>query len=98
MIGVLVFALPGDVVACFEELTNYIQAAYNNDYDKLLKYFGNTYIGLFRQNSQRCHPILSINMWNIFHRTQQKLPRTNNSIEGWHINFPGSVSACHPTI
>lgn len=70
MIGVLVFALPGDVVACFEELTNYIQAAYNNDYDKLLKYFGNTYIGLFRQNSQRCHPILSINMWNIFHRTQ----------------------------
>ena len=40
--------------------------------------------------------LLFINLWNTFNRTDQELPRTNNSIEGWHQNFQGHLSACHP--
>ena len=32
----------------------------------------------------------------MFNRTDDELPRTNNSVEGWHQNFQGHVSACHP--
>ena len=34
----------------------------------------------------------------MFHLTQHKLRRMNNSTEGWHRAFLATVSACHPTI
>ena len=33
----------------------------------------------------------------MFHRTDAELPRTNNSIEGWHRSFNAQVSSYHPT-
>ena len=39
----------------------------------------------------------AIEVWNMFHRTDDELPRTNNSVEGWHRSFQCSLSACHPT-
>ena len=32
----------------------------------------------------------------MFNRTDDELPRTNNSVEGWYQSFQGHVSACHP--
>ena len=34
---------------------------------------------------------------NMFNRTDVELPRTNNSIEGWHRSFNVQVSSYHPT-
>ena len=31
-------------------------------------------------------------------RTDGELPRTNNSIEGWHRSFNAQVSSYHPTL
>ena len=33
----------------------------------------------------------------MFHRSDEELPRTNNSVKGWHRLFQCSLSACHPT-
>ena len=32
----------------------------------------------------------------MYHRTDNELPRTNNSVEGWHHGFKSHVTACHP--
>ena len=34
----------------------------------------------------------------MFNRTDDELPRTNNSVEGWHRGFQGHISACHPLL
>ena len=97
IIAALAFVLPVDIVACFEELTNQIWNVYNNECDNLLDYFENPNIGRFRRSAQRNHLLFPLNMWSMFHRTQLELLCTNNSIEGWHMSFQSSVSACHPT-
>ena len=33
----------------------------------------------------------------MFNPTDDKLPCTNNSVEGWHRSFQCNLSACHPT-
>ena len=53
--------------------------------------------GQFRRNAARRPPVFPINLWNMFHRTDAELPRTNNSIEGWHRIFNAQVSSFHPT-
>ena len=42
-------------------------------------------------------PNFPIQMWNMFHRTHQELPRTNNQIEGWHRKFESICMCYHPT-
>ena len=34
----------------------------------------------------------------MYNRTKEELPRTNNSLEGWHRGFLSSVGCCHPNI
>ena len=42
--------------------------------DEVLDYFEDTYIGRFRRNGPRGVPLFPINMWNMFHRTQDEVP------------------------
>ena len=37
-------------------------------------------------------------MWNVYSRVVEDLPRSNNSIEGWHRAFNNRVSIKHPTL
>jgi hypothetical protein len=39
-----------------------------------------------------------IALWNIHDRVSMSLPRTNNSIEGWHNAFAKRVAVAHPII
>ena len=55
------------------------------------------YAGQFRRNAARRPTVFPINLWNMFYRTDAELPRTNNSIEGWHRSFNAQVSSYHPT-
>ena len=54
------------------------------------------YAGRFKRDVARCPPVFPINLWNIFDRTNAELPRTKNSIEGWHRSFNARVSSYHP--
>ncbi len=46
----------------------------------------------------RKKPQFSIELWNVYDRVISNLPRSNNSIEGWHNAFAKRVSIAHPTI
>ena len=37
-------------------------------------------------------------MWNVYDRVISNLPRSNNSVEGWHNAFATRVAIAHPTI
>jgi hypothetical protein len=43
-------------------------------------------------------PEFPIELWNIYDRVSTNLPRSNNSIEGWHNAFAKRVSIAYPTI
>ena len=47
-------------------------------------------------DSPRANPLFSIQLWNMFHRTNAEMPRTNNHIEGWHLRFQGNMSFFAP--
>ena len=96
MIPALAFVPPENVVAYFEELADHLRNAFYEDCDDLLDYFENNYIGQFRRNAPRRAPLFPINLWNMFHRTFDELPRTTNCIEGWHRSFQATVAACNP--
>ncbi|CAF3268236.1 unnamed protein product, partial [Rotaria sp. Silwood2] len=36
-------------------------------------------------------------LWNIHDRVAAAVPRSNNSVEGWHNAFANRVSISHPT-
>jgi hypothetical protein len=42
--------------------------------------------------------LFSMELWNVYDRVSTNLPRSNNSIEGWHNAFATRVSIAHPTI
>jgi len=97
MIPALAFVPPDNIFVFFEELTDFIRGRFNNDCDEILDYFEENYIGRFRRNAPRRAPLFAVNLWNMFHRTFDELPRTNNCIEGWHRGFQATVASCHPT-
>jgi hypothetical protein len=96
MICALAFLPPDVVVEGFESLCDLLREAYDDQIDDLLEYFEDTYIGRYRRNAPRRPAMFPIELWNMFHRTHDELPRTNNSIEGWHRGFQAQVSSCHP--
>ena len=93
MLPALVFLPAGDVIEGFEELVDIL---YDDVADDLLQYFEDTYIGRYRRNAPRRSPLFANNLWNMFNRTANELPRSNNGVEGWHRSFQGHVSAFHP--
>ena len=95
MLQVLAFLPADDVIEGFEELVDTIRVLCDGVADDLLQYFEDTYIGRYRRNAPRSPPLFAINLWNMFNRIDDELPRTNNSVEGWHRSFQGHASACH---
>ena len=95
MLCAIAFLPLADVSQGFEELVDEIRNIYNNKVDELLDYFEDNFIGRFIRNAPRCPPSFALDLWNMFNRTDDKLPRTNNSVEGWHCRFQSYVSSCH---
>ena len=98
MLPALVFLPAGDVIEGFEELVDTIRILYDGVEDDLLQYLEDTYIGRYRRNARRRTPLFAINLWNMFNRTDDDLPRTNDIVEGWHRSFQGHISICHPVV
>ena len=96
MLAATAFLPPAQVINGFEELTNYLRDHYGEEIEDLLEYFQDSYIGRFRRNAPRHPPLFALELWNMYHRTDDELPRTNNSVEGWHRSFQGHIASCHP--
>jgi len=60
-------------------------------------YWEDNYIGRLRRR-RRAAPTFPIALWNMRSRVTDGLPRTNNSVEGWHHAFQSSFACHHPNI
>lgn len=64
----------------------------------MLDYFEDVWIGRPGRSQSRRAPTFPINMWNMYSNIQLDLPRTNNSVEGWHTGFSSLLRCSHPTM
>ena len=97
MLAALEFVPPNDVIDLFDTFADYSRDVYGQDLEDMLDYFEDNYISRFRHNAPRKRPAFNIETWNMFHRTDNELPRTNNTVEGSHRGFQSHVKTCHPS-
>lgn len=72
---------------------------FDDDADKFLDYFEATWIGQRKKRGAgRKKPMFPLELWNVYDRVCADLPRSNNSIEGWHQAFATRVAIVHPSI
>lgn len=64
----------------------------------ILYYFEDTWIGRPDRGNRRRPPRFPLRLWNCYETVLQGLPKTNNSIEGWHHGFQSQIAAQHPNI
>ena len=85
MLQALAYVPCVDVIAGFNIVKKLTESSCT-DFTKIVDNFEKNYIGLFKTNSQSIRVIcrFPINLWNLYERVQQNLPRTNNSVESWH--------------
>nr|CAI5828080.1 unnamed protein product [Callosobruchus analis] len=95
-LSALAFVPTTDVVEAFEILCD--ENMLPEDAQPILDYFEDTWIGRPQRRQHRRSPRFSHSMWNCFNTVVEGLPKTNNSIEGWHRAFEAQSSADHPNI
>ena len=93
----LAFVPPNRVTEAFQELMGSLDDETDELLSDFLSYFEATWIGVV-QRGRRRRPLFAISLWNVNSRVEQDLPRTNNSIEGWHHSFDLRVAITHPTL
>src|SRR5271170_6258887 len=74
----LAFIPPCDVIPRFYEIRG-LQSAHPT-IKIIYKYFAENYIGLDWD-----YVLFPISFWNCYNRFDFDIPRTNNSLEGWHF-------------
>lgn len=89
----LSFVPVDDVIMAFEELAENCP----NSLDPIINYWEDNYIGRIRRN-RRASPRFAIAIWNVYSRVENGLPRTNNSVEGWHRAFQQTLNCHHPSV
>ncbi|CAF4818092.1 unnamed protein product [Rotaria magnacalcarata] len=91
----LAFVPVGDVTTACDSVTE----QFDDDADDLLDYFEKTWIGeRKRRGASRKNTQFAQQLWNVYDRVVAGLPRSNNSVEGWHNAFASRVSINHPNI
>jgi hypothetical protein len=93
MMLALSFVPPADVIAAFEEFVETCE----NTMVSLIDYWEDNYIGRHRRN-RRANPRFAIDLWNVYDRLANGLPRTNNSVEAWHNSFQRTLDSHHPSV
>jgi hypothetical protein len=95
----LAFVPVDDVVGAFEELIDSPYFRENSPkLQPIVDYFEDTWIGRPLRQNHRRNPCFAHSLWNCYDATKADLPKTNNSVEGWHYGFNQLLGAHHPTI
>ena len=82
-----------DVIAAFEELSGNSPAKQ----DPIIDFWEDNYIGRLRRN-RRGNSKFPLPIWNVYNRILEDLPRTNNSVEGWHRAFQQTIDCHYPSV
>ena len=92
----LAFLKTDEVISAFEQL-----ADNDNVPSAFISYFECTYIGIVRGRGGRQRrdlPMFPIALWNVRSRLENNLPKSNNSVEGFHNALRSSITSTHPNI
>ena len=81
------------VIESFEAVQEHL----GDEFEPLLYYFEDNYIGRLRRTTWR-PPRYAHELWNMHVRADDELPKTNNHVGGWHRRMKEAVTACHPPI
>ncbi|XP_025080740.1 uncharacterized protein LOC112556185 isoform X2 [Pomacea canaliculata] len=84
-------------IEAFQQLMDSLDADTDETLSDFLAYFESTWLGIV-QRGRRRRPKFDVAMWNVYNRVGDNLPRTNNSVEGWHRAFDERMSVTHPTL
>jgi len=95
MLAALAFVPENDVITSFETL---IDVDYPDRAEPILDYFEDNFIGRKDRRGVRKSPAFPVALWNISQRVVNTLPRTNNSVEGWHNGFQRTLMCSHPSL
>jgi hypothetical protein len=93
MLAALSFLKPEEVILGFEDILE----TWLNESCPVLEYFEDTYIVRPLRHGRR-KPRFDIEIWNKYERICLNLPRTNNSVEGWHSGFNRALQNHHMSI
>ncbi|XP_022160646.1 uncharacterized protein LOC111032207 [Myzus persicae] len=99
MMAALTFVPEEDVENAWNELLDSEFYSLNEEIlTPLTNYFEDTWIGRLDRRNRRKPALFPVTLWNCHKYIFENIPRTNNSVEGWHNGFASSLNACHPTI
>ena len=91
MIAALAYLTVNKLEDGFEALAGILPEEMND----LITYFEENFIRIKRRNSIK-PPIFNPQIWNMHEMIQKDLPRTNNSVEGYHNRLQNAISCSHP--
>ena len=83
MIAAIALVPSFDVEKSFETLCEFLPP----ETYPLQDYFEDTYLGRSCRRGRRREPLFGMELWNLYNRTTDELPRTNNAVEGWYRSF-----------
>jgi hypothetical protein len=89
------FVPVSDAVDAFDAL---IDAGYLDRAEPVVDYFEDNFIGRPDRRGNRQSQIFPLTLWNVNQRVVESLPRTINSVEGWHCGFQSSLYCTHLTL
>ena len=92
-IAALAFVPENDVERYFRILSENI----DEDLDTVIDYIEENYLGVIRRGRFR-RARFPYSWWGVLDRVNENLPRTNNSVEGWHSSFNRHVGCHHANI
>jgi len=75
-----------------------VDAGYPDRAKPVVNYFQDNFTDRPDRRDNRRNPAFPLTLWNVNQRVLESLPRTNNSVEGWHCGYQGSVQCSHITL
>ncbi|XP_076044917.1 uncharacterized protein LOC143027516 [Oratosquilla oratoria] len=94
MLAAYAFVPTAEIEETFDKLLEIMAP----DSQPILDYFEDTYIRRPCRRRGRRESMFDMALWGMNDRTKKDLPRTNNSVEGWHQSFLESTGCYHPNI
>uniref|UniRef100_A0A914WZ02 MULE transposase domain-containing protein n=1 Tax=Plectus sambesii TaxID=2011161 RepID=A0A914WZ02_9BILA len=92
----MVWAMAFVPLADLEDVWDQLVASLNQQLRPLFKYFDEYYIGKRQLAGTRNLPRFPREVWSMFERTRDGLPRTNNSMEALHKSLNAHFAVDHP--
>jgi len=91
MLAAIAFIPITNAVETFDTV---VDAGYPDRTEPVVNYSKDNFIGRPDRRGNRRNPAFPLTLWNVYQRVFESLPRTNNSVGGWHCGFLTMLTSC----